>query len=66
MKCDDKLGPLFESLEEVDDQVSDVFGVGRLECELLAADGGKGEGLSKGFVASEREKKSRLKTASRL
>lgn len=32
-------------------QVPDVLCVWRLECELLRADGGQGERLSKGLVA---------------
>lgn len=45
LKRDDKFGPFFESFEEVEDKVSDVFAVRRLEREFFAANRRQSERL---------------------
>lgn len=55
-ESDDKLGPLLESLEEVDDQVTDVLGVGALEGKLLRPDRHQCKGLGKGLVTPENKR----------
>ena len=56
MDGDDELGALLESLEEVDDEVADVLGVGALEGELLLADRDQREGLRERLAAPARER----------
>ena len=57
---DDELGALLESLEEVDDEVADVLGVGALEGELLLAHRHQRERLRERLAAPEtRMKKQR-------
>ena len=58
MDGDDELGALLESLQEVDDEVADVLGVGALEGELLLADRDQREGLREGLAAPARENRS--------
>ena len=53
LDCDDELGSLLESLEEVDDEVADVLGVGALEGELLLAHRDQREGLRERLAAPE-------------
>ena len=55
LKSNDKLGPFLQPLQEVDDQVSDIFGVRTLESELFRSHGGQGKRLSKGFVAPAKD-----------
>jgi hypothetical protein len=55
LKRDDKLRPFLETLEEVGDQVSDVFRVRTLEGELLRPHRAQRERLREGFVAPEKD-----------
>ena len=53
---DDELGALLEALEEVDDEVADVLGVGALEGELLLADRDQRERLRERLAAPATER----------
>ena len=46
-------GTFLETLEEIHDKISDIFSVGRLECELLIPNCDKCEGLRERLAASE-------------
>ena len=52
MQGDHKLGPLFEALQEVNDEVPDVLSVGGLEGELLPPHRHQRERLREGLAAN--------------
>ena len=46
-------GPFLQTLQEVDNKVSNIFSVGRLECEFLITNCHQREGLRECFAASK-------------